>query len=146
MCLVLLSTSVTALAQQSHSYGMDSEIPELHCHLHTAGLFCIGHNFETIISRDCEMLGTPTQCHTLVIYDDTGQKTRLNSILLTPTSITTEIGPLKFGLAPAQTFNVDSGSGSCSGSNLKIDSGSCSGLKCKLQQESTPALRLSDNL
>jgi len=31
MCLVLLPTS---LAQHSHSYGMDSEIPELHCHLH----------------------------------------------------------------------------------------------------------------
>jgi len=56
MCLVLLPTS---LAQHSHSYGMDSEIPELHCHLHT--VFCIGHNFETIISG--EMLGTPTQCH-----------------------------------------------------------------------------------
>jgi len=25
-----------------------------------------------------EMLGTPTQCQTFVIYDDTGQKTRLN--------------------------------------------------------------------
>jgi len=33
------------------------------------------HN-KTIISG--EMLGTPTQCHTVVIYDDTGQKTRLN--------------------------------------------------------------------
>jgi len=36
----------------------------------------MGHNFETIISG--EMLGTPTQCHTFVIYDDSGQKTRLN--------------------------------------------------------------------
>jgi len=53
---------------------MDSEIPELHCHLHT--VFCKSHNFETIISG--EMLGTPTQCQTFVIYDDTGQKTRLN--------------------------------------------------------------------
>jgi len=53
---------------------MDSEIPELRCHLHT--VFCIGRNIETIISG--EMLGTPTQCHTFVIYDDTGQKTRLN--------------------------------------------------------------------
>jgi len=53
---------------------MDSEIPELHCHLHT--VFCIGHNFETIISG--EMLGAPTQCHTFVIYDDAGEKTRLN--------------------------------------------------------------------
>jgi len=51
MCLVLLLTS---LAQHSHTYGMDSEIPELHCHLHT--VFCIGHNFETIISG--EMIGT----------------------------------------------------------------------------------------
>ena len=69
----------TSLAQRSHSYGMDSEIFELHCHLHTVGLFCISHNFETIISG--EMFGTPTQCHTLVINDDAGQKTRLNSIL-----------------------------------------------------------------
>ena len=58
---------------------MDSEIPELHCHLHTAGLICIDHNFETIISG--EMLGTPAQCYTFMIYDDTGQKARLNSIL-----------------------------------------------------------------
>jgi len=68
MCLVLLPAS---LAQHYHSYGMDSEIPELHGHL-----FCIGRNFETIISG--EMLGTPTHCHTCVIYDYTGQKTRLN--------------------------------------------------------------------
>jgi len=46
---------------------MDSEIPELHCHLHT--VFCTGNNFETIICG--EMLGTPIQCHTFVIYDDT---------------------------------------------------------------------------
>jgi len=71
MCLVLLPTS---LAQFSHSYGMDTEIPELHCHLHT--VFCIGHNFETIISG--KMLVTPIQCHTFVMYDDTGQKTCLN--------------------------------------------------------------------
>jgi len=71
MCLVLLPTS---LAQHSHSYGIDSEIPELHCHLHT--VFCIANNFETIICR--EMFGTPTQRHTFVIYDDDGQKTRLN--------------------------------------------------------------------
>jgi len=71
MCLVLLPTS---LAQHSHSYGMDSEIPELHCHLHT--VFCIGHHFETIISG--EMLGTSIQCHTFVIYDNTGHKTRLH--------------------------------------------------------------------
>jgi len=31
---------------------------------------------ETIISG--EMLGTHTLCHTTVIYDDAGQKTRLN--------------------------------------------------------------------
>jgi len=37
MCLVLLPTS---LAKHSHNYGMDSEIPELHCHLHP--VFCIG--------------------------------------------------------------------------------------------------------
>jgi len=53
MCLVLFPTS---LAQHSHSYGMDSEIPELHCHLHTVGLFSIGHNFETIISGKCSVL------------------------------------------------------------------------------------------
>jgi len=74
MCLVLFSTSLT---QHSHSYGMDSEIPELHRNLHT--VFCIGHNFETIVSG--EILGTPTQYYTFVIYDDTGQKTRLNSIV-----------------------------------------------------------------
>jgi len=28
-----------------------------------------------------EMLGTPTQCQTFVIYDDIGQKTRLNQFL-----------------------------------------------------------------
>ena len=55
---------------------MDSEIPGLHCRLHTVGLFCIGNNFETTISG--EMLSIPTQCHTLMIYDDIGQKTRLN--------------------------------------------------------------------
>jgi len=90
MCLVLLPTSS---AKYSHSYGMDFEIPELHCHFHT--VFCIGHNFETIISG--EMLGTPTQCHTFVIYDDTGQKTRLKLIpfCLTTTSIITEIRSLK---------------------------------------------------
>jgi len=58
MCLVLLPTS---LAKHSHSYGMDFEIPELHCHVHT--VFFTGHNMETIISG--EMLGTPTKCHTL---------------------------------------------------------------------------------
>jgi len=53
MCLVLLPTS---LAKHSHSYDMDFEIPELHRHLQT--VFCIGHNFETIIRG--EMLCTPT--------------------------------------------------------------------------------------
>jgi len=62
------------MRQYFRSYGMDSEIPELHCHSHTE--FCIGPNFETIISG--EILGTPTQCLTFVIYDDPGQKTRLN--------------------------------------------------------------------
>jgi len=71
MCLVLLLTS---LVQHSHIYGMDSEIIALHCHLHT--VFCIGHDFETIISG--EMLGTPTYCHSFVIYDNTGQKIRFN--------------------------------------------------------------------
>jgi len=50
---------------------MDSEIPELHWRLRT--VFCIGH--EAIISG--EMLGTPIQCYTFVIYDDTGQKARV---------------------------------------------------------------------
>jgi len=71
MCLVLLPTS---LAQHSQNYGMDSEFSELHCHLHT--VFCIGHNFQTIITS--EMLGSPTQCHTFVTYDDTSQKTLFN--------------------------------------------------------------------
>jgi len=71
MCLMLLRTS---LAKHSHSYGMDFEIPELHCYIHT--VFCTGHDFETITSG--EMLGTPIQCHTFVIYDDTGQKTSLD--------------------------------------------------------------------
>jgi len=53
---------------------MDSEIPGLHSHLHIVSLFY--NNFETVISG--EMLGTPTQCHTFVINDGTGQKTRLN--------------------------------------------------------------------
>jgi len=90
MCLVLLPTS---LAKHSRSYGMDFEIPELHCHSHTA--FCLGHNFETIINS--EMLGTLTQYHTFVIYDDTGQKTRVKVIpfCLTTTSIITEIRSLK---------------------------------------------------
>jgi len=35
-CVVLLPTS---LAKHSHSYSMDSEIPELQCHLHS--IFCI---------------------------------------------------------------------------------------------------------
>jgi len=72
---------------------MDSEIPELHCHLHI--VFCIGHNFETIISG--EMLGTTTECHTFEIYDGTRQKTRLNLIpfCLTTASIFTYISSLK---------------------------------------------------
>jgi len=37
MRLVLLPTS---LATHSHSYGMDSEIPELRCHSHS--VFCTG--------------------------------------------------------------------------------------------------------
>jgi len=70
---------------------MDSEIPGLHCRLHTVGLFCIGNNFETTISG--EMLGTPSQCHTLVIYDDTGKNIRLNLIpfCFTPTNTIAEI-------------------------------------------------------
>jgi len=82
----------TSLAKHSHSYGMDFEIRKLHCHLHT--VFCTGHNFETIISG--VMLGTPTQCHTFVIYDDTDQKTRLKLIpFCLTTSIITEIRSLK---------------------------------------------------
>jgi len=90
MCLVLLPTS---LAQHSHIYSMDSEIPVLHCHLHT--VFCVGHNFETIISS--EMLGTPNQCHTFVKHDDAGQKktSQLIPCCLTTTSIITEIRSLK---------------------------------------------------
>jgi len=53
MCLVLLPTS----AQHTLSYSVDSEISELRCNLHT--VFCIGHNFETIING--QMLGTATQ-------------------------------------------------------------------------------------
>jgi len=58
MCLVLLPTS---LAQHSHSYGVDSELTELHCHLGLHTVFCKGHNFETIISD--EMLGTSVSLH-----------------------------------------------------------------------------------
>jgi len=36
----------------------------------------MGHDFEAIISG--EMIGTPVQCHTFVLYGDTDQKTRLN--------------------------------------------------------------------
>jgi len=99
----------------SHSYGMDFEIPELHCHLHT--VFRTGHNFETIISG--ETLGTPTQCHTFVIYHDTGQETRLKliSFCLTTTSIITEIMSLKSFDWLLHRPYVDSGS--YSGSNLK---------------------------
>jgi len=52
-----------------------------------------GNALKTIIIG--EMLGTPTQCHTFVIYDDTGQKTGLKLIpfCLTTTSIMTEIFP-----------------------------------------------------
>jgi len=33
--VVFSTTAQTSLAQHSHSYGMDSEIFEPHCHLHT---------------------------------------------------------------------------------------------------------------
>jgi len=94
---------------------MDSEIPELHCHSHT--VFCIGHNFEITISG--EMLGTPTQCHTFVIYDDTGQKTRLNSFhsVWQQQASLQKLGPLKILIGSCTDLNVDSGS--CFGSNLK---------------------------
>jgi len=75
MCLVLLPTS---LAQHSDSY-VTAWIPNSRTALSLTSLhivFCMGHNFETIISG--EMLETPTQCHTFVLYDDTGQKTCLN--------------------------------------------------------------------
>jgi len=55
MCLVLLPTSLDNIL----SYGMDSEIPDLHCHSHNE--FCIDHNFETIISG--ETLGTHSVSH-----------------------------------------------------------------------------------
>jgi len=112
MCLVLLPTP---LAQHSHSYGVDSEISELHCHLHT--VFCIGHNFETIISG--EMLGTPTQSQAFVIYVDFAQKTRLNSYhSVWQQASLQKLGPLKLLIGCCTDFNVDSGS--CSGSNLKF--------------------------
>jgi len=73
MCLVLLPTSLANILIVKLRHGF--QIPELHCHLlHT--VFCIGHNFKTITNG--EILGTPTQCHTFVLYDDIGQKTRLN--------------------------------------------------------------------
>jgi len=92
---------------------MDSEIPELHCHLHT--VFCIGHNFESIISG--EMIGTPTQCHTFVIYNDTGQKTRLKLIhfVWQQQASLQKLGPLKISIGSCTDLSVDSGSGS----NLK---------------------------
>jgi len=42
---------------------MDSEIAELHCHSYTVFFTCTN----TMISG--EMLGTPTQCHTIATYD-----------------------------------------------------------------------------
>ena len=96
MHLVLLPTS---LAQHSYSYGMDSEIPDLHLHLHT--VFCIGHNLQTIISG--EMFGNPTQCHTSVIYDDTGHSVCQQVSLQ-------KISPLKFLIGSCTDLNVDSGS------------------------------------
>jgi len=36
---------------------MDSEIPELHCHLHTfLGLYSIGHNFETSVAAGVSLV------------------------------------------------------------------------------------------
>ena len=64
----------------------------------------MGHKFETIISG--EMLGTSTQCHTFVIYDDSGQKTRLNyfqSVWQQQASLQ-KLSSLKIWLAPAQTL------------------------------------------
>jgi len=45
-------------------------------------LFCIGPTVTSKIIISGEMLGTPTKSHAIVIYDDAGQKKRLNSTLL----------------------------------------------------------------
>ena len=63
------------------------------------------------------------------------------------TGIITEIRALKILIGSCTDLNVDSGSGSSSGSNLNYWlAGFCSSLKCKLRPESTPGLRLRDHL
>jgi len=61
MCLVLVPTS---LAQHSHSYGMDSEIPELHCHLQS-------YTPDMSIGLDLDWTGTGL-LRILLILDWTG--------------------------------------------------------------------------
>jgi len=83
---------------------------------------------ETILCG--EMLGTPTHCHAFVIYDDTGQKTCLNSSLFDKNehyyrNFNRSVGQLQILFGSCTDFNVYSGS--------------CSSLKSKLQQESTQA-------
>jgi len=92
----------------------------------------MGYNFEAIISG--EMLGTPTQCYTFVLYDDTGQKTRLNSFH----SVWQQQESFQ-KLDPSKIL-IDSWT------DLNVDSGSCYSSKCKLRPESTLALRRRDHL
>jgi len=58
------------------------------------------------------MLGTPTLCHTSVIYDDIGQKTRHNwfhSVCQQQPSLQ-KLGPLKILIGSCADLSVDSGS------------------------------------
>jgi len=70
----------------------------------------MGHNFEAIISG--EMLGTPTQCHTFALYDDIGQKTRLNQFhSVRQQASFQKLGPLNILIGSCTDLNVDSGYG-----------------------------------
>ena len=120
MRLVLLPTS---LAQHCHGSCMAWLPKSPNCNVnvtlaHYCTLFCIGNNWrhyfysKTIING--EMLGTPTQCHTvLVICDDVGQNSRkhvsINSFLFDTTKH--HYRNLRVSLIASCTdLNFDSGS------------------------------------
>jgi len=71
----------------------------------------MGHSFETIISG--EMLGTLTQRHTLVLYDDIGQKTRLNQFH----SVWKQQASFSLKILIGCCTDLDADSGSCSNLN-----------------------------
>jgi len=58
------------------------------------------------------MLGTPTQYHTFVLNDDTGQKTRLNKFdsFWQQQASFQKVGPAKILIGSCTDINVDSGS------------------------------------